>query len=221
MSYNNSKIYCIRNYETDDIYIGSTTQSLSRRMSDHKSQFKQYLKGTKNYVTSMEVLVYEDAYIELIESYPCENKDELRKQEGKYIREMKCVNRCIAGRTRKEYYEENKEEIAKKAKVYYEKNKAIIVAKRALYRQTNREKIKARNRKYGENNRDKRNTYAEQYRTDNKDTINAKQNRYYHQRKEQLKQKHVCECGSVICLYSKSLHLKSKKHKAWKAAQPE
>ena len=36
------------------------------------------------------------------------------KEEGKYIRKIERVNRCIAGRTSKQYREENKETINKK-----------------------------------------------------------------------------------------------------------
>ena len=35
-NYQNGKIYKIHSYQTDDIYIGSTTNTLSRRFSEHK-----------------------------------------------------------------------------------------------------------------------------------------------------------------------------------------
>ena len=38
--YKNGKIYCIRNNITDDIYIGSTTQPLSKRMVCHRDAAK-------------------------------------------------------------------------------------------------------------------------------------------------------------------------------------
>jgi hypothetical protein len=41
---------------------------------------------------------------------------ELDKREGEYIRNNNCINRCIAGRTQKEYYEENKEKILEQRK---------------------------------------------------------------------------------------------------------
>ena len=40
MDYKNGKIYCIRNTIDDDIYIGSTTQPLSKRMVGHRSDMK-------------------------------------------------------------------------------------------------------------------------------------------------------------------------------------
>ena len=57
------------------------------------------------------MLKYDDCYIELLEYYPCNNKTELNKYEGQKQREFKneCININIAGRTKKEYYNENKD----------------------------------------------------------------------------------------------------------------
>jgi hypothetical protein len=44
---------------------------------------------------------YDDVRIELIEEFPCENKMELNKREGHYIRTLDCVNKVIPGRTQK------------------------------------------------------------------------------------------------------------------------
>ena len=49
--------------------------------------------------------------IELVESFSCNSKEELLKREGYYISHNQCVNRCVAGRTRQEYRNENKEAI--------------------------------------------------------------------------------------------------------------
>ena len=53
--------------------------------------------------------------IELIENYCCECKEELLRREGHYIRENECVNKLIAGRTKKEYKSENKEKLIHKS----------------------------------------------------------------------------------------------------------
>ena len=104
--YKNGKIYKLWSPEGDDIYIGSTTISLSRRKAKHKSQ---------NNTSKILFEKYTDVRIELLEEYPCDNKEQLLKKEGEYIRNNNCVNRCIAGTTRKEqnknYYENNKEKI--------------------------------------------------------------------------------------------------------------
>ena len=122
MDYNNGKIYTIRSYQTDDIYIGSTTQTLTKRLSKHKGDFKAWKKGKHHYITSYELIKYDDVYIELLELCPCSNKMELCRREGQLQREMDCVNKGIAGRTRKEYRDDNKEKI----KEYVEANKEKI-----------------------------------------------------------------------------------------------
>ena len=64
------KIYSIRSHQTDLIYIGSTIETrLSARLSKHRSDYKRYIMSGKfnYYVSSFEILKYNDAYIELIE----------------------------------------------------------------------------------------------------------------------------------------------------------
>ena len=56
----------------------------------------------------------ENIKIILIKYFPCENKQELGAEEAKYIRENKCVNANIPGRSRKERLKENKETIKEK-----------------------------------------------------------------------------------------------------------
>jgi hypothetical protein len=115
--YQQGKIYCIRSHQTDDIYIGSTTKKyLSQRLTHHKTQYRIYLKEGGRYISSFKILEHDNSYIELIENYPCNSKAELNREEGKYQREMDCINKNIAGRTKKEWREDNKQELKEKAK---------------------------------------------------------------------------------------------------------
>jgi len=102
--YHGGKIYTLRSPSTDKFYIGSTTQSLAKRKAEHK-------KNKSNEISQLD-----DFYIELLENFKCENRDELNKREGELIRENdKCVNKNMAGRTKQQYRDENKES----SKVYY------------------------------------------------------------------------------------------------------
>src|SRR4051812_37366959 len=106
VNYKDGKIYAIRSYQTDMLYIGSTTQSLAKRLGGHRIGFK----NRSTYCSSYEVIKFEDHFIELIEAFPCNNRDELRRREGQLIREYEnTVNRLVAGRTPKEYYQESKQ----------------------------------------------------------------------------------------------------------------
>ena len=125
--YENGKIYSIRSPQTNEIYIGSTYQILSKRLAQHNYNYTQYLLGKFNYITSFKLLEYNDHYIELIEEHPCDNKMQLNKREGEIMRQTEnCVNRFIAGRTDKEYRFENQEIIREKKKTYREINKDKI-----------------------------------------------------------------------------------------------
>ena len=106
------RIYSIRSHQTKDVYIGSTTQPSSKRMVNHRGSYKRYLDGSKKIYTSFEILKYSDAYIELIYEGQFESKEEMQKREGQEIREIDCVNKYIAGRTQREYHQDNKETIA-------------------------------------------------------------------------------------------------------------
>lgn len=109
--YSKGKIYCIRSFQTDKVYIGSTTQTLAQRLGTHREDYKRYLRGNKHYVSSFKLLKYDDYYIELITLYPCSCKAELVAEEGKFIRELDCVNKNIAGRTSRQYHIDNRDKI--------------------------------------------------------------------------------------------------------------
>ena len=146
--YSNGKIYkIISNHMPDTCYIGSTTQTLCKRFGGHVASYKQYLKvgKTRKYTTSCKLVCYPDAKIYLIEEYPCDNKSQLERREGEIIKDYQKneslenpVNMVIAGRTQKEYRENNKEKKIEQNKHYYENNKA----KMKEYRDNNKETIK-------------------------------------------------------------------------------
>lgn len=154
MDYAKGKIYSIRSHLTDKFYIGSTASPLSKRFYEHKNDNKQFIAGKrKGGCSSFEILNFGDAYIELLEDYPCENKNQLRKREGEFIRANECVNKKIAGRTDaeyrqdnqdkiKEYRQDNKETIAEYHVEYYEQNKEKILENKKEYRHQNKDKIK-------------------------------------------------------------------------------
>jgi len=110
VNYQNGKIYKLYSPSKNLVYIGSTTQILCKRLVIHLSKYNTYNNdNTKSYYTSFLVLECGDYKIELLEEYACNNKGQLCKKEGEYIRNNECVNRCIAGRTSKEYKKENYE----------------------------------------------------------------------------------------------------------------
>jgi hypothetical protein len=142
MDYNKTKIYKIWSTQGPKIYIGSTTKEyLSQRMTRHRSAYVFYKKLNKGYLTSFilfDEYGIENCFIELIEAKPCNNIDEVKQLEGKYIRSLDCVNKRIEDRNKEEknelnkklcnrYYKNNKNELNKINKEYYQTNKDNVL----------------------------------------------------------------------------------------------
>jgi hypothetical protein len=177
------RVYSIRSHQTTDIYIGSTTQILCKRMVDHRYGYKYYLNKKSKYVSSYEILKHEDAYIELIYEGEFESKNALTKKEGEYIRDMDCVNKRIEGRTQKEWHEEHKEQATEYQTQYYKEHKPHLIQQ---------------SKNYNEEHKEQRIEYNKQY---------------YEDHKENAKIKYTCKCGLVCRVNTKSKHERSKKHK--------
>jgi len=137
--YSQGKIYCIKSHNCDLVYIGSTIQKLETRFNKHKSHYKM-----GDNVKSGEILKYGNCYIELIKDFPCGSRSELCREEGKLQLEMDCVNHRIAGRTKEEWYQKNKEERNEYSKKYREKNKEERNEYQKQYHQKNKERINKR-----------------------------------------------------------------------------
>ena len=91
--YSQGKIYKIVCNKTGLIYIGSTYRTLEQRLKEHIGYYKAYIEKKSNcLISSIFVTFNNDCRIELIESYPCNNKIELQKREYYYIDNIDCVN---------------------------------------------------------------------------------------------------------------------------------
>ena len=186
MDYKNGKIYCIRNTVDDDIYTGSTTQPLSKRMVGHRSDMKSERRRHYILYQKMNELGIENFYIELIEEFPCENKEQLTAKEGEYIRKMATLNHRIQGRTYQEWLDDTKEVRKEKSKEYRERIHNTILERKAKYREENRDKIREADKEWRENNKEK-------VKQRNRIMVN-------------------CECGDYITKINLKRHIKSKKH---------
>jgi hypothetical protein len=151
--YQKAKIYRIISPSKNLIYYGSTTQTLSQRLTDHLKR-KKYNKGGQ--YTSYLVLDCEDYKIELVENYPCNNKEQLFKKEGEYIKANECVNKYVAGRTDKEWREDNREYLLNYDRERSKKrDKQKEKERKDTYRKNNPEKVKECQKKWNEKNKEK------------------------------------------------------------------
>ena len=94
INYNNAKVYTIRSHNSDKVFIGATTQNLSKRFADHNTKYRKFLKGTyKKNMKAFEVIKLGNCYIELLQKYPnCSCIEELTQYANEHMRKTKCVN---------------------------------------------------------------------------------------------------------------------------------
>ena len=217
--YEHGKIYKIVDVGYNKCYIGCTTEPLSKRMDRHRKYYKQYLeKGKIDTRSRMMFDEYgvENCKIELIENYPCNSKEELLRREGEYIKNIECVNKCVAGRTAKEYkqehkeyfnatrrehyknnkeahnqkvkeyQEQHKEEIAKRRHAHYEANKDIIAEKQREYYQNNKEAIKQRKAEYAKHNKEFLAQIHKKWCQNNIERVKQKSKEYYDKNKDKI-----------------------------------
>ena len=71
VDYSQAKIYKITNDFNDDIYVGSTCDTLVKRFSAHKADFKRECKSQKPLYKLMNEIGFERFRIELIEKHQC------------------------------------------------------------------------------------------------------------------------------------------------------
>jgi hypothetical protein len=189
------KIKC-RDRSIKDIYVGSTTNFVSRKAL-HKSKYNN--PKDKNYNIPLYQFIrshggWDNWTMIPIKTYSCNSYMELRIEEQRMIEELEeytTLNRHRAWRSEevhkqkiaerdKRYYHNNKEKIKKYHKEYYEKNIEEILEKKKEYREKNKEEIKVKKSK-----------------------------------------KYECPCGgSWTAGHGKARHLRSIKHQTWEQ-QPE
>lgn len=205
--YQNGKIYKLICKNSDLVYIGSTIRSLKARLTMHKSLYKIYVMNNGKYCSSFVLFdLDEDVQIELLEEYPCNSKQELLKREGEITKRfLNSVNENIAGRTSKEYYEDNKEKYSEYRKQYYVENKEKYAQYRKEYYKDNKEKYSEYSKKYNEENKEEKKEYMDKYNSE-----------YYQKNREiileKLKERVECKCGRIFAKSYKSGHEKSKIH---------
>ena len=194
MDYKNGKIYQILNNVNDDVYVGSTTQPLCKRLYKHKADTKVRDCNIHKLIRE----IGEDKfYIELIESYPCNGREELRAREGYYIRERGTLNKKIEGRTNKEWRTENKEHIKEQKQHYYKDN----IEHKKHYYEDHKESIQEQHKQH--------------YKV-NKERILQRNKHYYEDNNKHINERLTCNiCGCQVCRRGMTRHQKSNKCKSF------
>ena len=192
IDYSKSLIYklCCNDFNINDIYIGSTINFINRK-SKHKFSCNNENNNNYNYKVYRFIRNnggWDNWDMVLIENnLNVNNKLELHSKERQYIEKLKpSLNCSIPTRTKKEYYEDNKEVLLEKKKEYYNDNKEIINEKYKEWYNDNKEVIKQRQKEY------------------------RQKNKYVISEKNKIKM--TCDCGTVVRKSDFARHKKTKKH---------
>ena len=123
-------------------YYGSTTNMIKRKYN-HKTDYNRWVKAGRPSITrcsSVHIIDNGDWQMIKIDEVIGE-RWEARKLESEYQKNNECVNICIASRTAKEYYNDNRAMLSEKRKQYYKDNRNELNKKHKQYYETHKEKI--------------------------------------------------------------------------------
>jgi len=218
--YSKGKIYKIVADTNEEYkpYVGSTIQTLSNRMSEHRSghKYKKYICSSFDLFERFGV---DKCKIILIEEYPCDTYEQLLSRERHWFDNIECCNKIRPFTTKeeriehdkkyrdehKEHYkkwtEEHKEQLAEYRKEWYEQHKEEVVEKGKIYREQHKEEISQQQKIY---------------REVNKEEIAERRKEKYEKNKEEIavkrKETYECSCGLILRKDHKVKHEKTKKH---------
>jgi hypothetical protein len=223
--FNKAKIYKITNDYNDDVYVGSTCDTLGKRFSKHKSDAKNEKYKHRKLFMLMNEIGFERFRIQLIIDYPCEDIYQLTQKEGEYIRLLGTLNKNIAGRTYKEWYNQylQKPEVKEQMKQYRQKPEVKEYQK--TYHQN--PEMKSYKKEYDKKPERKeymkqysqttqRKSYQKQYHTvyqvENRENIKTRTKQRYENNKQKILEKIRCNCGCEITKNGLQNHLNTTKH---------
>ena len=194
IDYKNGKIYKMVS-PSGLVYVGSTCESLAARKAKHKRCYKYWKNGNlkQQKITSFQLFdeAPNEIDIVLLESFPCDSKEQLHARERHHIESIQCVNKHIPLRTPKEYREDNKDAI-KQYRVDH--RESLLQQKRDTYK-LNQKELLEKQRKYYWKSRDR-------ILQKNKKII-------------------PCSCGSIYTTNHKVRHINTKKHQQWQLQQEQ
>ena len=176
----NGKVFKISNDMNADVFVGSTSNSLSSRFWQIRQNAKLNKPG-KLY-DMMRELGESHFRMDPILEYDCETKEELLVYENQWIDELKPTLNEIK-------VVPDLEARKAAAKAYREQNVEKIKACQQKYRVEHAEKIAAAKKKYKENHAAEIAAQAKAYREKNAEAIRLREKEYREKNAEAIKQK--------------------------------
>jgi len=190
-------------------YIGSTVTELANRLSHHIQSAKKYTE--RKIYKHFNELSWDNVSIELICTYPCNNRTELLKEENEYIRKALldpfCLNinntlltqeeqrekyknyRDSHKEEKKKYRSEHMEEHRKYNKNYIVAHKEAVEEKKKEYREIHKEELKEYFKNYAEKHKEEKKEYKRKYAAENKEIIAKKNKEFRESNKDKISEK--------------------------------
>jgi hypothetical protein len=145
-------------YDNANIYIGSTTDFITRKNAHKKScnNEKQKAHNDKKYQYIRDNGGWDRFNMIEVEKFPCNDGNEARSRE-EYWRchfnsQLNMIRSYLTEEEKLEYHqqyrERNKDKRSEQNKEHYEQNKNKILEQRKEYRELNKDKISEQNKKY-------------------------------------------------------------------------
>jgi hypothetical protein len=180
-------------------------------LSNHKSVYKRWCKGTCSHSKSVEIIKNDDYSISLVEQVEYQEKAGLHRRERYYIENNECVNKIIPTRSQKEYKDANNESIKVNKKEYYVSNREHLNEKHKEYYDAHKESISEMNRNRCHAKRlliDPHATWRKEYFEDNGE-VKAKYADYSIQNADEMKELIKIQVEKKRA-YGRAYHLKNK-----------
>ena len=89
------RMYILYSPHMSQVYVGSTKETLERRLQKHEAKHTAYLldRPRSAYCSSFEILEASDYNIELLEEFSCIEHDEIKTiKEAYHIGKYNCIN---------------------------------------------------------------------------------------------------------------------------------
>jgi hypothetical protein len=210
--YADSKIYVLW-CEDEHFYIGSTIESLGRRLARHKQDSKIFT--TRKVYAHINTLGWDCVNIQLIEAFSCNSRKELLEKENEYIcsliQDINCLNEKAAHTTaeellayqaayRQEYHDkimnykrhyrkEQAEKIAAYNKQYVADHAEEVSQRKKVYNEKNKEQIAAKCKTYAETHKEEIANYKKKYAEEHAEEIKTQRKQFREANKEKLAEK--------------------------------
>jgi predicted GIY-YIG superfamily endonuclease len=169
-------LQCIDNY----YYIGSTINNPRYRLNNHKSDSITY--PDRCVYKHINAIGWENVKLQVVEAFPCDTKEELRKKEDELIKDSLqdeyCLNhiRVVV----------SKEERRENVNNYYLTHREQIIEQHRTYLEANKEKVDAYHANYRKENAEERREYSRQYAAEHPEQVKAARKAHYEENKAEI-----------------------------------